>query len=212
MAAGQSLLVYPGGAHEVFKGKGDAKYGLQWKERLGFARLAVAHRYAIVPCCCVGAEDMLEIARDVPLGWLRKGLSLPLIKPPHPRRLQKLYYWFGAPVETAQYDGGDQGADTAVATAVRDATRTAVNEGIRLMRARQAEDPDRLSIGVAAKGIQDKTEALRAELAALLGAGGGSASTSGGGGGGGNSGGGGNNCGEAKAKQRKQQPAGKKKQ
>ena len=137
MEAGQSLLVYPGGAHEVFKGKADEKYGLQWKERLGFARLAIKHGYPIVPCCCVGSEDMLEISRDLPLGFLRDGLTLPLIKPPHPKKLQKLYFYFGTPILTAKFCGGDGGADTAAATAVRDATRDAVNEGISLMRARQ---------------------------------------------------------------------------
>ena len=95
------LTRYPGGAHEVFKSKSVPKYGLQWKDRRGFARMAIKHGYAIVPCCCVGSEDFLEIAHDVDMGWVRRGLSIPLIKPDI-RKMQKLYYWFGEPIETAQ--------------------------------------------------------------------------------------------------------------
>ena len=115
---------------------------------------------------------MLDIVRDIPIGWLRKGLSVPLIKPPHPKRLQKLYFCFGAPIETASFGGGDGGADTAAARAVRDATRDSLKECIRRMRARQASDPERLSLGVAAKNIRAKMDKLRADAAALLGGGG----------------------------------------
>ena len=107
------------------------KYGLQWKDRRGFARMAIKHGYAIVPCCCVGSEDFLEIAHDVDMGWMRHGLSIPLIKPDI-RKMQKLYYWFSEPIETAQY-GGDADNDE-YANAVRDATRAAVEHGCGFRR------------------------------------------------------------------------------
>ena len=57
---------------------------------------------------------------------MRRGLSIPLIKPDI-RKMQKLYYWFSEPIETAQY-GGDADNDE-YANAVRDATRAAVEHG-----------------------------------------------------------------------------------
>ena len=63
MASGQHVLVFPGGAGEVFKGRGQ-KYQLLWKVRLGFARLAIEFGYPIVPFAAVGAEEMLEVVAD----------------------------------------------------------------------------------------------------------------------------------------------------
>lgn len=37
----RNVLVYPGGAAEIFKPKTAMKYELMWKERLGFARMAI---------------------------------------------------------------------------------------------------------------------------------------------------------------------------
>ena len=51
----ENVLVYPGGAREVNKRKGE-KYTLIWKERVGFARLAVQHGTDIVPFAGVGAR------------------------------------------------------------------------------------------------------------------------------------------------------------
>ena len=63
MRAGESILVFPGGGREVFKHKGE-KYRLIWKERMGFARLAIEHGYPIVPLAAVGAEECYDILVD----------------------------------------------------------------------------------------------------------------------------------------------------
>lgn len=63
MTGGAHVLVYPGGAREVFKRKGEA-YRLIWKERLGFVRMAVEHGYPIVPFGAVGAEDCYDVLYD----------------------------------------------------------------------------------------------------------------------------------------------------
>eukprot|EP00404_Azadinium_spinosum_P062316 CAMPEP_0180712056 /NCGR_PEP_ID=MMETSP1038_2-20121128/11176_1 /TAXON_ID=632150 /ORGANISM="Azadinium spinosum, Strain 3D9" /LENGTH=248 /DNA_ID=CAMNT_0022744311 /DNA_START=83 /DNA_END=827 /DNA_ORIENTATION=- len=70
MKHGQNVLVYPGGGSEIMKSKADKRYSLMWKERLGFARMAIKNQYHILPCACVGTEDMLDILMDVPMGPL----------------------------------------------------------------------------------------------------------------------------------------------
>ena len=57
------ILVYPGGGREVAKRKGES-YKLIWKERMGFARLAIEHGYTIVPFAAVGAEEAVDIVLD----------------------------------------------------------------------------------------------------------------------------------------------------
>jgi hypothetical protein len=63
MRDGQDILVFPGGANEVFKGRGQ-EYRLIWKERIGFARLAIEFGYPIVPFAAVGAEEMFHVLID----------------------------------------------------------------------------------------------------------------------------------------------------
>src|SRR5512139_1917264 len=63
MRAGESILVFPGGGREVFKHKGE-QYHLIWKNRVGFAALAIAHGYPIVPFAAVGAEECYDILVD----------------------------------------------------------------------------------------------------------------------------------------------------
>ena len=63
MSSGQSILVFPGGAREVMRRKGE-KYQLIWKKRSGFARLAIEHGYDIVPFASLGADDCFDIVID----------------------------------------------------------------------------------------------------------------------------------------------------
>ena len=44
MGAGRPVMVFPGGAREVFKRKGES-YQLIWKERIGFAQLEAVYGY-----------------------------------------------------------------------------------------------------------------------------------------------------------------------
>ena len=63
MESGQSIIVFPGGAREVMRRKGE-KYQLIWKKRTGFARLAIEHGYDIIPFASVGADDCFDIVID----------------------------------------------------------------------------------------------------------------------------------------------------
>jgi 1-acyl-sn-glycerol-3-phosphate acyltransferase len=63
MSSGQSILVFPGGAREVMRRKGE-KYQLIWKKRSGFARLAIEHGYDIIPFASLGVDDCFDIVID----------------------------------------------------------------------------------------------------------------------------------------------------
>ncbi len=86
LAAGRSVLAFPGGARELF-GEPDV---VRWGGHRGFARIAARARVPVVPLAIEGAD------RQHP--WrLRLGkratVWLPLL--PLPARLD---YWFGAPL------------------------------------------------------------------------------------------------------------------
>jgi 1-acyl-sn-glycerol-3-phosphate acyltransferase len=154
MDAKQSVLVYPGGGQEVLKNSSVPKYSLLWKERLGFARMAIKHGYPIVPCASVGVEDMIDILGDINLESYRKGQFLPIPAPLNPTRLQKLYFWVGEPIPSAQYKG-DWKNDT-FAREVRDQTKAAVEKGIRSLQEKQQTDPDRFLVQRFGKETRDR--------------------------------------------------------
>lgn len=150
MSEGQNVLVFPGGSGEVWRAR-DERYRLKWKERVGFARLALEFGYPIVPFAAVGVEEMFDVLADehtpvlgdasrllerlvgVPIPPLGVGLG-PLL--PRPERL---YFWFGEPIETACLAARrDQDA---AAREVRDLARAAVEDGIAFLRSERAADP-----------------------------------------------------------------------
>lgn len=120
MQAGESIMVYPGGAREVAKGKGK-NYELLWENRLGFVKMAAEAGYSITPFCSVGADDALDVVLDgeeilnsrlgkivqkvIPDGvTVREDLIMPvsrgvgLTSIPRP---EKFYFAFGKPIQTA---------------------------------------------------------------------------------------------------------------
>jgi 1-acyl-sn-glycerol-3-phosphate acyltransferase len=60
-AAGEAVLVFPGGGREVMKHE---PYQLICKQRIGFAHLAIQHGVPIVPFAPLGVEEMFEIVVD----------------------------------------------------------------------------------------------------------------------------------------------------
>lgn len=81
LESGEAVLVFPGGGREVMKHKHE-RYRLIWKERIGFARLAIQYGVPIVPFASVGVEDMFEIVVDAedilrsPVGDLLRALGI----------------------------------------------------------------------------------------------------------------------------------------
>ncbi|MCB0925793.1 MAG: acyltransferase family protein [Mycobacterium sp.] len=114
MRHGETLLVFPGGGREMPKFKGE-NYQLFWEGRSGFARLAIAHEYPIVPVGLVGGDDVYHsyVERDSVWGRASRlftthvlrqpGVSIPLVRGLGPTlipRPQRMYLRFGAPIAT----------------------------------------------------------------------------------------------------------------
>jgi 1-acyl-sn-glycerol-3-phosphate acyltransferase len=130
MNAGESILVFPGGAREVMRRKGE-KYQLIWKQRTGFARLAIEHGYDIIPFASVGPDDCFDIQLDANDlkhstqlqrclktfkldGHTRDGEVLPplstgLFKLPIPKP-ERFYFGFGERINTQNIQPNKQGS------------------------------------------------------------------------------------------------------
>ena len=158
MRRGEHILVFPGGAREVFKHKGEA-YQLIWKERFGFVQLAIEHGYAITPYATVGAEEAYDVLLDsgdymnTPLGRylkarriaeehlrggeefppLVRGLGLTVIPRP-----EKLYFSIGTPIATNRYRG--KADDPAVLRRARERVRRSLAQLIAELREHRATD------------------------------------------------------------------------
>jgi len=154
MRRGEVILVYPGGGREVAKRKGE-RYQLIWKERMGFARLAIEHGYTIVPFAAVGAEEAVDIILDgdnpllAPTRlFVEKILGSKDVMPimrgigmtPIPRP-ERQYYWFGKPISTKASKGKQD--DDAVVRAVRDRTKKAIEQGMEFLLTEREHDPHR---------------------------------------------------------------------
>jgi len=151
MKAGESLLVFPGGGREVCKRKGEA-YKLIWKNRTGFARLAIENQYTIIPIASIGIDDAFSILLDRndimnsfigslinlsgifkhPL--LKKGEEIPAITrgiglTPIPRP-ERIYVSIGKPIETKSFYDKKDDKDTlfALRTIVEDSIKKQLGE------------------------------------------------------------------------------------
>eukprot|EP00004_Rigifila_ramosa_P018092 TRINITY_DN4464_c0_g1_i1.p1 TRINITY_DN4464_c0_g1~~TRINITY_DN4464_c0_g1_i1.p1 ORF type:complete len:262 (-),score=74.57 TRINITY_DN4464_c0_g1_i1:31-816(-) len=144
LKAKECVLVYPGGANEVLKRKSDEKYCLKWGERLGFARMAISNQCTIIPTVCVGVEDMMAIVADLPISWIfgRKNLTLPIVMPPSPEKLQRIYFHFGKPVRTDIYSGDDGDENS---RKVRDEVKSSIEQSLKDLQEFQKHDPYRLT-------------------------------------------------------------------
>jgi 1-acyl-sn-glycerol-3-phosphate acyltransferase len=153
MRTRQTILVFPGGGREVNKQRGQ-QYQLLWRERIGFARLAIEQGYPIIPFAAVGADDMLDVIVDqrTPVYGEFSRLYQKLLGFPTPPivrgvgvtpipRPERLYFWFGEPIDTRGRGTGWE--DTAAARELRDEVRGAVLDGIQFLRDERDQDPNR---------------------------------------------------------------------
>ncbi len=144
MEAGESILVFPGGAREVWRRK-DEQYTLIWKKRLGFVRQAIKHGYDIIPFAAYGADDCYKVVADANdvLGhprivsylerkgmpaWLRGGDGIPPLGKgigntiiPRPERF---YFSFGERILTVELMGHQQ--DESALWQVRDCVSASI--------------------------------------------------------------------------------------
>ena len=158
MRAGQHVLVFPGGGREVMRRKGEA-YRLVWKQRTGFARLAIEHGYDIIPFGSVGPDEAYDIlldANDVmatPLWqWLvrRYGVDAktrggdmipPLVRGIGPTlipRPQRYYFGFGQRIPTRRLKG--RAGDPKTLWALREKVARAVEAQIEKLLVYREED------------------------------------------------------------------------
>lgn len=156
MQEGACILVYPGGAREVAKRKGE-KYKLVWGERTGFARMAMQHGCTIVPFAALGAEDLFEILMDgdelmrhAPLQKLVRGLGIresvvpPLVRGSGPGFLpqpHRFYFQFGDPVDTSTLR--NKFDDEKARWALREEVKSSVESILENLKEYRAEDPGR---------------------------------------------------------------------
>ncbi|GIL73806.1 hypothetical protein Vretimale_5333 [Volvox reticuliferus] len=126
LRSSEKVLLFPGGAKEVVKKRGQ-EYTLLWKESPDFVRLAARCNALIVPFAAVGADDAYDVIMDTDeviahpvLGPLTTGLlsrvsnaldpaesifpitSLPVVGLPTPipiPNLQRLYFQFTPPID-----------------------------------------------------------------------------------------------------------------
>lgn len=116
MRHNETLLVFPGGGREMPKFKGE-EYQLFWEGRSGFARLAIAHGYPIVPVGLVGGDDVYRALVERDSAWGRAGrlftrhvlrrpeVNIPLMRGLGPTlipRPQRMYVRFGTPISTVK--------------------------------------------------------------------------------------------------------------
>ena len=151
LEAGEAILVFPGGAREVFKARRD-RYRLLWGRRTGFARLALRHRAPIVPFAALGVEHGFDVVLDkddvartavgrimTTLG-MREDLVPPLARGwrglPVPRP-ERLYFKFGAPI-LSDDDETDESA-----RALQQKVRAEVEQLLAALEEIRAADPGR---------------------------------------------------------------------
>jgi len=114
MRHGETILVFPGGGRDMLKFKGE-EYQLQWAGRSGFARLAIAHDYPIVPVGLVGGDEVYRSLVERNGTWERMtrplgerlhglpGVGVPVMRGLGPTLLprpQRMYLRFGHPIPT----------------------------------------------------------------------------------------------------------------
>ena len=152
MRRGDLIMVFPGGAREVAKRKGE-RYQLIWKNRLGFAVMAIEGRYPIVPFASMGIEDALDIVLDTdnPLLAPARKLAMKLLNvepPPMVRgigltpipRPERMYFWFGEPISTGEYDGV---VNEHNARDLRARTAASIEGGLDFLIDERENDPER---------------------------------------------------------------------
>jgi 1-acyl-sn-glycerol-3-phosphate acyltransferase len=155
LAAGEAVLVFPGGGREVARRRGD-HYPLLWRERIGFARLAIEYSYPTVPLSMIGVDDMWDVVVDsdsalyAPARALAVRLDVdpdllwPLLRGLGPTPLprpQRIYGRILAPIDASAFGSSWEDADGA--RALRDAVRAAVQHGIADLQAERELDPAR---------------------------------------------------------------------
>lgn len=157
LANGEPVLIFPGGAREVAKRKGE-KYTLVWKNRYGFVKLAIEHGCTIVPFAMLGGDDAWDIlwdaqdlqqsplaglvnaayeAMDVPLDSMfpiAKGLGPSMLPKP-----VRLYFSMGEPIDARAWSG--RGEDQEALDDLRDRVAAGIYAELDRLAVERKWDP-----------------------------------------------------------------------
>jgi 1-acyl-sn-glycerol-3-phosphate acyltransferase len=82
LAAGELLLVLPGGLREALKPR-ELRYRLIWGHRYGFVRAALRNGAPLVPIACIGGDDLFHLVGNAFERGRRLHLGIPLPRPRH---------------------------------------------------------------------------------------------------------------------------------
>ncbi len=138
----------------MIKFKGE-EYRLHWEGRSGFARLAIAHEYPIVPVGLVGGDDVFHSLVERNGRWERMsrtagerlhglaGVGIPLVRGLGPTlipRPQRMYLRFAAPIDTTR---GHRVQAARWEAAITDRTKSALEKVIADLQELRATDPFR---------------------------------------------------------------------
>ena len=155
LRSGQPVLVFPGGGREVARRRGE-HYPLVWRERIGFARLAIEFGYPVVPFSMIGVDEMWDVVADAddalyaPARALAKRLDVdpemlfPIVRGLGPTPLprpQRIYGRLAPPIDARRF--GSSWKATAGAAQLRDQVRQAVARGIEELESERDDDPAR---------------------------------------------------------------------
>lgn len=155
LARGEPVLVFPGGAREVYKRR-NQRYHLLWGNRTGFARMAIAAGCPIIPFAAVGAEDRFHVLLDTdqrvatPVRAVMRRLAgrddvgTLLVRGAGPiglPRADRIYFRFGAPIPTMRWAG--RGGEPEALTECRDLVKAEIEAHLAYLLAFRDGDPHR---------------------------------------------------------------------
>lgn len=111
LAAGELVLVLPGGLREAVKPR-ELRYRLLWGNRYGFVRAALRNHAPIVPLASLGADDIFDLVGNAFTRGRMLHLPFPLPRPAHlvpVPHLRALRFVVGEPIPVdAACDAGDE--------------------------------------------------------------------------------------------------------
>jgi 1-acyl-sn-glycerol-3-phosphate acyltransferase len=96
LAAGELVLVLPGGLREAVKPR-ELRYRLLWGHRYGFVHAAMRNGVPLVPLACIGGDDVFSVVGDAFARGKRLHLPIPLPRIARPHRAP-LRFVIGEPI------------------------------------------------------------------------------------------------------------------
>ena len=90
LAAGELVLVLPGGLREAVKPR-ELRYRLLWGHRYGFVHAAIRNRVPLVPLACLGGDDVFSIVGNAYARGRRLHLPIPIPRIARPHRAALLF-------------------------------------------------------------------------------------------------------------------------